>query len=128
MSLPAGNVLIVEDDPDLLEILATLLTAEGFHSVSAEDGLEAIHLLRAVRHRAPGVPCLVLLDLNMPRFSGSAFRSTQLADPNLANVPVVVMSGVADIEQQASALGATASITKPVDFDALLAIVRRHCA
>lgn len=128
MSLPTGNVLIVEDDPDLLEILATLLKAEGFHSVSAEDGLEAIHLLRAVRHRAPGVPCLVLLDLNMPRFSGSAFRSTQLADPHLANVPVVVMSGVTDIEQQASALGATASITKPVDFDALLAIVRRHCA
>ncbi len=126
--MPIGNVLIVEDDPALLEMLASMLATEGFHSVSAEDGLEALHLLRAVRRRAPGVPSLVLLDLNMPRLSGSQFRDVQLADADLSSVPVVVMSGVADIQDHAAALGAVASITKPIDFDALLTIVRRHCA
>src|SRR5438477_9129625 len=126
--MPIGNVLIVEDDLALLEMLASLLSTEGFHSVSAEDGLEALHLLRAVRRRAPGVPCLVLLDLNMPRLGGSQFRDVQLADADLSDVPVVVMSGVTDIQERAQALGAVASITKPIDFDALLTIVRRHCA
>ena len=64
--VPAGNVLIVEDDADTREMLAALLSMQGFHAVGAEDGLEALHLLRTVRHRAPDVPCLVLLDLTMP--------------------------------------------------------------
>ena len=123
--MPVGNVLIVEDDPAVLEMLSTLLSIEGFHAVSAEDGLEALHLLRAVLHRAPGIPCLVLLDLNMPRLCGSEFRRTQLADRELSSVPVVIMSGVIDIEEQAQALGAVASVKKPIDFDALLAIVHR---
>ena len=78
---PAGNVLIVEDDPDVREMLAALLVTEGFHAVAAEDGLEALHLLRTVRHRAPQVPCLILLDLMMPRLSGNEFRRAQLGDP-----------------------------------------------
>jgi CheY-like chemotaxis protein len=66
MTAVAGNVLIVEDDPDVREMLSALLSTEGFHAVAAEDGLEALHLLRAVRHRAPEIPCLILLDLKMP--------------------------------------------------------------
>ena len=61
MAFPTGNVLIVEDDADTRGMLAALLATEGFHAVAAEDGLEALHLLRTVRHRAPEVPCLVLL-------------------------------------------------------------------
>ena len=81
MSLSVGNVLIVEDDRDTRELLATMLSTEGFHAVVAEDGLEALHLLRTVRHRAPDVPCLVLLDLAMPRLGGPEFRRAQLSDP-----------------------------------------------
>jgi CheY-like chemotaxis protein len=128
MSPPAGNVLIVEDDPDTREMLMMLLSSEGFHTVAAEDGLEALHLLRTVRHRAPEVPCLVLLDLKMPRLSGGEFRRAQLGDPTVASVPVAVMSGAVDAEQRAQALGAVAIVTKPIDFDLLLDIVRRYCA
>ena len=124
---PAGNVLIVEDDPDTREMLSTLLSIEGFYAVGAEDGLEALHLLRTVKHRAPDVPCLVLLDLKMPRLSGHEFRRAQLGDPTVANVPVALLSGAIDIEQRAEALGAVASVTKPIDVELLMNVVRRFC-
>lgn len=123
----SGNVLIVEDDPDVREMLATLLATMGFHAVAAEDGLEALHLLRTVRHRAPDIPCLVLLDLKMPRLSGKEFRRAQLRDPTVAGVPIAVMSGAADLEQRAEALGAVATLAKPIDCDALMDVVRRYC-
>lgn len=126
--VPAGNVLIVEDDQDTREMLSLMLTTEGFHAVGAEDGLEALHLLRTVRRRAPKTPCLVLLDLKMPRLGGGEFRRAQLGDPAVANVPVAVMSGATDAEQHANALGAVATLTKPIDVDRLLAIVRQYCA
>lgn len=125
---PAGNVLIVEDDPQTRDVLAKLLSVEGFHAVAAEDGLEGLHLLRTVRHRAPEIPCLILLDLKMPRLGGNEFRRAQLGDPTVASVPVALISGATDVEQRAQALGAVATVTKPIDFDALIAIVRRYCA
>jgi CheY-like chemotaxis protein len=123
-----GNILIVEDDADTREMLATLLGMEGFHAVAAEDGLEALHLLRTVRHRAPEVPCLVLLDLKMPRLGGHEFRRAQLGDPTVASVPVAVMSGATDLEARAQALGAVASVSKPINCDVLMEVVRRYCA
>ena len=128
MPSPAGNILIVEDDQDTREMLASLLALEGFYAIGAEDGLEALHLLRTVRHRAPQVPCLVLLDLKMPRLSGNEFRRAQLGDPTVASVPVAVMSGATDLEQRAQALGAVAAVTKPIDVDLLLNVVRTYCA
>jgi CheY-like chemotaxis protein len=128
MAIPAGNVLIVEDDPDMREMLSALISSEGFHAVAAEDGLEALHMLRAVRHRAPDIPCLVLLDLKMPRLSGNEFRRAQLGDPVVASVPVAVISGAVDADERAQALGAVATLIKPIDFAVLLDVVRRYCA
>jgi DNA-binding response OmpR family regulator len=127
MTTPAGNVLIAEDDGATREMLMTFLAREGFHAVAAEDGLEALHLLRTVRRRAPEVPCLVLLDLAMPRLSGDAFRRAQLGDPIVATVPVAVMSAATDLAERAKALGAVATVGKPIDYDALLAVVRKYC-
>jgi DNA-binding response OmpR family regulator len=126
--VPTGNVLIVEDDPDIRDMLETLLSMQGFHAVAAEDGLEGLHLLRTVRHRAPELPCLILLDLKMPRLGGGEFRRAQLGDPTVASVPVAVMSGATDAEQRAQALGAVATLMKPLDVDILLNVVRRYCA
>src|SRR3954467_13212564 len=123
-----GNVLIVEDDPDIRKMLSALISTAGFHAVAAEDGLEALHLLRTVRHRAPEAPCLVLLDLKMPRLGGNEFRRAQLGDPTVANVPVAVMSGACDLEQRAHAMGAVAMLAKPLNVDVLMEVVRRYCA
>src|SRR2546425_4080513 len=116
MAPPVGNVLIVEDDAETREMLAALLATQGFHAVAAEDGLEALHLLRTVKHRAPDVPCLVLLDLKMPRLGGGEFRRAQLVDPTVASVPVAVMSGLRDAEQRAPALRAVPTVIEPNDF------------
>src|SRR5207244_12631077 len=98
-------------------MLAAFLATQGFHAVAAEDGLEGLHLLRTVRHRAPDTPCLVLLDLKMPRLSGHEFRRAQLGDPTVASVPVAVMSGAIDAEQRAQDLAAVATVPQPTDFD-----------
>jgi CheY-like chemotaxis protein len=127
MSLPARNVLIVDDDLATREFLASALSVEGFHAIAAEDGLEALHLLRTVRRRTPDAACLILLDLSMPRLGGDEFRRAQLGDPRLAAVPVAVMSGAADLEQRARAMGAVAAVEKPIDFDVLLDVVGRYC-
>jgi CheY-like chemotaxis protein len=128
MTISAGNVLIVEDDPDVREMIAALLAREGFYAVGAQDGLEALHLLRTVRHRAPDAPCLVLLDLKMPRLGGNEFRRAQLGDPTVANVPIAVMSGATDLQQRAEAMGAVATLAKPLDLDMLIEVVKRYCA
>lgn len=128
MEVTVGNVLIVEDDAETREMVRQLLARQGYYVVAAEDGLEALHLLRAVRHRAPHAPCLVLLDLAMPRLSGNEFRRSQLGDPTVANVPIAVMSGAADLEARAEAMGAVACIAKPLNVDVLVEVVRRYCA
>ena len=64
----------------------------------------------------------------MPRLGGHEFRRAQLGDPVVASVPVAVMSGASDLQQRAEALGAVATLPKPIDFDALLDVVKRYCA
>jgi two-component system response regulator MprA len=122
-----GNVLVVDDDGPTRELLATLLSAAGFHAVVAEDGLEALHVLRTLRRRAPEAPCLVLLDLSIPRLGGPEFRRAQLSDARVAAIPVAVVSGAVDLEQRARSMGAVAAVAKPIDCDVLLDVVRRHC-
>ena len=85
-------------------------------------------MLRTLRRRAPDLPCLILLDLAMPRLGGTEFRRAQLGDPIVANVPVAVMSGATYIEQRARTMGAVATLAKPIDLDVLLEVVRRYCS
>jgi CheY-like chemotaxis protein len=118
-----GPLLLVEDDADIREDLADLLVEEGFEVETAADGRAG---LEALRRR--GGWSLVLLDLMMPVMDGWAFRRAQLNDPALAGIPVLLLSGAADLRSSAATLGAAAAIQKPFQLDALLGAIRRHAA
>lgn len=119
--------MIVEDDAATREMVVTWITMAGYRAVCAEDGLEALHLLRTVRRREPAVPCLILLDLSMPRLGGREFRRAQLADSDVAGVPIVVMTGAVDAAAASAGLGAVSTLTKPLEADEVIRTVRQHC-
>jgi CheY-like chemotaxis protein len=119
---PPDPVLVVDDNDDVRQALTALLEGDGYRVAEASDGLSALKLLRAGRMR----PCLIVLDLMMPRMNGWDFRAEQSRDAALAPIPVVVVS--ADpLASQATHLGAAAVLPKPADPDEFLAVVRRHC-
>jgi CheY-like chemotaxis protein len=73
-------------------------------------------------------PCLVVLDMAMPEMDGYSFRRAQLADPELVNIPVAVVSGAGwAVERDARALGLKTFLRKPIDPDQLLAAIDGHC-
>lgn len=115
------TVLIVEDEHDSRELLASLVGICGYEVEVARDGLEALDVLGRV------YPCVVLLDLMMPRMNGWELRARMLANPSLAGIPVVVLSGIADIEASVGELDAQAAFSKPVDPDRLLDTIQQYC-
>jgi len=112
-------VLIVEDDADLREMMAQLLSLEGYHTATVANGREALEYLQH------GHPDLILLDLMMPVMDGWEFRRHQQADPSLAGVPVIVLSALD--QSRTAEVSAQAFLKKPLDFDRLLELVRTYC-
>jgi len=113
-------VLVVDDDEDIREALQIALFAAGLAAETAGDGDEALARLRCEPR-----PSLVILDLMMPRRSGADLLEALRADPELAAVPVVVLSGDHTAGASAMAAGATAFLVKPVDLVDLLATMAR---
>ena len=115
-----GNILIVEDDAAVRELVSVLLRTNGFHAVAAEDGLEALHLLRTVRRRAPRTPCLVLLDLVMPVMNGVEFLQALERRRDIRQVRVALVSAYSVVDRVA--LGSpriVGRLHKPVDMGEL---------
>ena len=122
VSPPLRPVLIVEDDADLREMMAQLLTLEGYHIDTAANGREALEYL----NEAPR-PDVILLDLMMPIMDGWEFRRRQQNDPALADVPVIVLTALDQAQARANDLNGVDFLKKPLDFDRLLELVRRRC-
>jgi CheY-like chemotaxis protein len=114
-------VLIVEDDADLREMMAQMLSLEGFQAVAVANGFEALKYL----HDGHSKPDVILLDLMMPVMDGWEFRRKQQADPAFADVPVIVLSALD--QSRAADVQAEAFLKKPLDFDRLLQLVRQYC-
>ncbi|HET7505879.1 MAG TPA: response regulator [Kofleriaceae bacterium] len=110
-------VLIVDDDPDLLEVTSFVIENEGVVVQTARNGAEALAQLRA--GRAPG---LVLLDLMMPVMNGWEFLSEVARDPALKKIPVVVLTAGAHTHVP----GAREVLPKPLDLKALLRAVEHY--
>ena len=115
-------VLIVDDDADTRVALADLLEDAGYDVLCAANGREAL-----VRLSVSEVRCdLILLDLLMPVMNGWDFRQRQRATPEIANIPVLLMSAGAHLAVVRDELKADGSMTKPVDELDLLKLVKRH--
>ena len=116
-----ASVLIVEDDRDTREMLGRFLELEGFDVHTAANGELA---LRVLQDEEP--PSVIILDLMMPVMNGWQFRLAQQSDPNLSQIPVVVVTA-AGVREDIPAISADGWLSKPVDFDRLLATIGPLC-
>jgi CheY-like chemotaxis protein len=121
----AGRVLIVDDDPDIREVIRMVLRQEGFDTTEARNGLQALRILRSSEERAD----VVLLDLMMPTMDGFHLRMLLREDPLLHQIPIIVMTAHAGV------LGALQGVTvpqpvlrKPLNFVALVKTVSETVA
>jgi len=114
--------MLVEDHEDVRNALELVLRTEGYDVAVAADGAAALRRLREGFS-----PAVILLDLNMAGVNGCGFRAEQLRDPQLASIPVVVLSGDGDVRQRAAKLGVAGWLQKPLEIDEMLAVVSRFC-
>lgn len=119
-AVAAVDVLVVEDDPDLNEMIGAYVELAGYPYHAALTGTDA---LRALRAHAPG---MVLLDLMLPDLDGFEVCQRLRDDAQTRAVPVVVVSALSDpsARQRARELGARAFLAKPFDPDELIAVIR----
>ena len=116
------SLLIVEDDKELAESLATYLHHEGFECEIAHNGQEALSKLE----RSPQLPEAILVDIMMPIMDGEELIKKLGNESKWLNIPVVVVTGIAN--PYARNLGHARHIfQKPVDMNSLVAVLRRYC-
>ncbi len=114
----APTVLVVDDDPATLELLSDMLEREGYRVVRASDGMAALSLAREV------MPDLITLDVLMPRMDGWDLLTAFKSAPELAEIPVIMVTMVRE-PGIAVSLGASGYLTKPVDRARLRTMLNR---
>jgi CheY-like chemotaxis protein len=115
------NILVIEDETPVREAICDVLEIQGFNVTSAADGQAALEYLNSTEQ----LPCMILLDLMMPRMNGWQFLDQHQADPRLSSIPVVLCSAY---KESAAAIKTAAVITKPLQRNTLLQIVNDFCA
>jgi CheY-like chemotaxis protein len=118
------KIFVVEDDPDIREILQEILESEGYQVETAVNGLRALTSLR----EAEALPSLIILDLMMPIMDGFQFRKNQECDPRLAAIPVLVTTAGGNIESKMMEMGVNAFLRKPFDLEDVLDTVRKYAS
>jgi len=113
----ARRVLVVEDEPDIRDLVALILEEEGFTIETADQGREGL----AKAHRQ--LPDMVIVDLMMPIMSGWEFLSIWQADSETQHIPVVAMSAAYSVAT-AEVTGIQGFLRKPFHVDRLLALVK----
>lgn len=118
------TVLVVDDDPDAREFLTTVLADNGYDSITAQDGTEALKMIDET------VPDLVTLDIAMPEKSGVSVYRKLREDDRLKDVPVIIITGISDdfqkfISSRRQVPPPNAYLSKPVDHAEFLALVKK---
>jgi two-component system, NtrC family, sensor kinase len=114
-----GTVLVIDDEPAVRDLMQRFLSKEGFRVVTAAGGEDGLRLARQIR------PDAITLDVMMPGVDGWAVLSALKADPDLAVIPVIMLT-IVDDRNLGYALGAADYLTKPIDRERLLAVLKQH--
>jgi PAS domain S-box-containing protein len=119
--VPAGvpRVLVIDDDPAVHDLMQRFLGKEGLHMLAASGGEEGLRLAKTMH------PAAIILDVLMPGMDGWAVLTALKADPELADIPVI-MQTIVDNKQMGYALGAADYLTKPVDRQRLATLLRKY--
>jgi len=115
----ASTVLVIDDDPSVHDMMRRFLSKEGFRVETASGGEEGLHLTRELR------PDAITLDVLMPKMDGWTVLTTLKTDPELADIPVIMLT-IVDDKNMGYALGASEYMTKPVDRERLVAILQKY--
>lgn len=113
-------ILVVDDDQDIRESLRDVLEDQGYRVATAANGRDALDQLQGGLR-----PSIVLLDLMMPVMDGWTFRTEQMKDPALADIPVVLVTASGHCDDDAVRLSVTGCIRKPVSLARLLDMVEQ---
>jgi signal transduction histidine kinase/CheY-like chemotaxis protein len=116
----AGKILVIDDEQTVRDLMRRFLARDGFDVVTAKDGAEGLALARSLR------PALITLDVLMPGLDGWSVLQALKADPELAEVPVVMLT-IVDEKNKGYALGASDYVTKPIDRERLRVLLGRFC-
>ena len=112
------RLLIVDDDPASRDLLSASLKREGYHTVKASGGDEALQLARKLR------PDAITLDVLMPKTDGWAVLGALKSDPDLCGIPVIMVT-IAHDRAIGLSLGAAEVMTKPVNRSELTSLLRQ---
>jgi signal transduction histidine kinase/CheY-like chemotaxis protein/HAMP domain-containing protein len=121
--LPAGapSVLVIDDDPTVHDLMQRFLSKEGLRVVAAASGAEGLRLAKALR------PTAITLDVLMPGMDGWTVLTGLKGDPELADIPVIMLT-IVDDKHLGYTLGAADYLTKPIDWERLATVLRKyHC-
>jgi signal transduction histidine kinase/CheY-like chemotaxis protein len=120
-SAAAGaTILVIDDDPSVLDLTERFLTREGFSVVTANGGREGLRLARELH------PAAITLDVMMPDIDGWTVLAAIKGDPELADIAVVLLT-IVDDRHRGFSLGATDYMVKPVDRERLTRLLRKIC-
>ena len=125
MTAEQKKILIVDDDPDILVYLSTFLEDNGYATVTAKDGVEALNMVEAE------APDLIALDITMPEKSGVRFYRDMKEDPERKAIPIIIVTGVTKdfkkfISTRRQVPPPEGYVTKPIDLDMLLDLVKQN--
>jgi signal transduction histidine kinase/CheY-like chemotaxis protein len=113
------TILVIDDDPSVRDLMSRFLTKLDFHVVAAANGEEGFRLAKQIR------PLLITLDVVMPECDGWTLLDRLKSDPELARIPVIMVT-VVDNEARGLHLGASNYLIKPVERDRLAVLVEKH--
>ncbi len=115
----AETILVIDDDPAVRDLMSRFLLKSGFQVVSAADGEEGFKLAKQLR------PRIITLDVVMPKMDGWGVLKRLKADPELADIPVIMVT-IVDNKVTGLDLGASSYLVKPVDRDILTELIQKH--